>query len=139
MDNLNICEPTIYNFLVDCQAFNNENYIWLQQLSSLAGEGKHEHLIEQKRKDYTHYTLEFAPEGNLTWQVSTTKVDPNNLAQTRKEYLGSEELPENFGFKETVMQRSSFTIRKIKQEALLFCLEVQQKTTELIKEFFQLF
>jgi hypothetical protein len=139
MEDLLIYEPTIYSFLFDCQAFNNDYYVWLQQLNSLAGKGKHEHLIEQKRKDYTHYTLEFAPEGKLIWRVSTTKVDPNNLAQTRKEYLGSEELPENFGLKETVMQRSSFTISEIKQEALIFCQKVQLKTIELVKEFFQLF
>lgn len=139
MDNLKILDPTIYRFLADCQAFININYIWLRQLNSLAGKGKHEHLIEQKRKDYTHYTLEFAPEGKVIWRVSTTKVDPDNLAQTRKKYINSEELPENVGLKETVMQRSSFTISEIKQEALLFCQEAQQKTIELVTDFFQLF
>jgi len=139
MDNLKICDPTVYKFLADCQAFNNDNYQWLHSLNALAGEGKHEHLIEQKRIDHTHYTLEFVPEGKLIWRVSTTKVDPNNIAQKRNEYLGSEELPENLGLKETVMQRSSFTIKKIKHEALLFCQEAQQKAIELVKEFFQLF
>ena len=106
--------------LAGCQAFNNPKYLWLQQLNSLAGKGKHEHLIEQNRIDYTYYTLEFAPEGKVIWRVSTTKVDPENLAQTRKKYINSEVLPENDGLKETIKQRSSFTISEINQEALLF-------------------
>ncbi|KKM67410.1 hypothetical protein LCGC14_1471420 [marine sediment metagenome] len=139
MKDLKICKPTVYKFLADCQAFNNVNYIWLQQLNSLAGKGKHEHLIEQNRKDYTHYTLEFAPEGKVMWRVSTTKVDPENLAQTRKQYINSEELPENVGLKETIIQRPSFRISEINQEALLFCYEAQQKSIKLITDFFQLF
>lgn len=139
MQDLKICEPTVYKFLADCQAFNNSKYIWLQQLNSLAGKGKHEHLIEQNRKDYTHYSLEFAPEGKVIWRVSTTKVDPENLAQTRKEFIDSEVLPENAGLKETIKQRPSFRISEINQEALLFCYEAQQKTIELITGFFQLF
>ncbi len=139
MDDLRIYDPTVYNFLFNCQLFNNENYQWLYDLNALAGEGKHEHLIEQKRIDYTHYTLEYAPEGKVIWGVSTTKVDPNNIAQKRYEYIGSEELPEDRGLIETVKQRSSFTIKKIEREALLFCYEAREKAIELVKEFFQLF
>ena len=143
MENLKTFDPKVYDFLFNCQAFNNDNYKWLQDLSKLAGKGKHEHLIEQKRIDYTHYTLEYAPEGKIIWRVSTTKVDPNNIAQTRNKYIGrqsdSEELPENLGLIETVKQRSSFTIKKIKREAPIFCYEAREKTIELVKKFFKLF
>lgn len=139
MGDLRVCDPTVYDFLFNCQLFNNENYQWLHDLNRLAGEGKHEHLIEQKHIDYTYYTLEYAPEGKILWRVSTTKVDPNNIAQKRYEYIGSEELPEDRELIETVKQRASFTIEKIESEALFFCHEAREKSIELVKEFFQLF
>lgn len=45
-------------------------------------------------------------------------MDSNNIAQKRYEYIGSEELPEDLGLMEAVKQRSSFTIKKNKREAL---------------------
>ena len=121
MENLKTFDSKVYDFLFNCQAFNNDNYKWLQDLSKLAGKGKHEHLIEQRRIDYTHYTLEYAPEGKIIWRVSTTKVDPNNIAQTRKKYIDSEELPENHGLIETVKKRASFEFEDIEHEAFFFC------------------
>ncbi len=145
MKDLEIHDPKVYDFLFNCQAFNNANYKWLKLLNTLAGKGKHEHLIEQKRIVHTHYTLEFAPEGKIKWRVSTTEVDPNNIAQKRKEYIGSEELPQNRGFKETVKQRSAFGIMNPEDsedseyDAFFYCQEIRENTIELVKEFFQLF
>ena len=148
LKDLEIHDPKIYDFLFNCQYFNNDNYRWLQILNRLAGKGKHEQLIEQKRIYFTHYTLEYAPEGKIIWRVSTTKLDPNNIAKKRYEYIGSEELPENRGFKETVKQRPAFAIMKPKgsedseyyeYDAFFYCQEIREKTIELLEEFFQLF
>ena len=145
MKDLKIHDPKVYDFLFNCQAFNNSNYKWLKILNILAGKGKHEHLIEQRRIDYTHYTLTYAPEGKIIWRVSTTKVDPNNIAKKRFEFIGSEELPKNRGFKETIKQRPAFAIMNpeededVEYEAFFYCQEIRENTIKLLKEFFRLF
>jgi hypothetical protein len=96
LTNLEIKNKALYDFLISIQPYKHERNDWLRQLAKVAGEGKHEHYKDQKRKDFLHYTITTPDVGTkISWaeQIGkkNTKIDPFKESLLKNPYLTVEQ------------------------------------------------
>ena len=146
MQNLENDDPAVYNFLLNLQIFSNESFRnkWFYQLTKLTGIGKHMRLIQQRREDFEHHTVE-SPFGRVSWANPIVTFNPSNQAGVRTEVLGApidpltQRIIPQPGISETVETIVSFIIENNKMDGLWYLKIIQEQTDKLLRNFFNLF
>ena len=77
MEDLEITDKPMYDFLLENQPFMKEFNNWLYSLTELTGTGKHEKFVNQKQKKICIFKAE-SETGSVSWMPQYLKFDPND-------------------------------------------------------------
>ena len=133
---LEIRNNQLFNFINDIQKFSNPDNNWLLDLRNLDNTAKHIKLISQRQQELIFHDVK----SNLThisWMESSKKsgypkmLDPVIDPQTKR-------VRSNLGLIHDIEQIPRLMIEENREDLLIYCWEVREKVSNLLKEFFQL-
>ncbi len=144
MQDLDSIDKPMYDLLLSCQPFEQKYNKWLNRLAKLAGKGKHEQLINQKKVYSCLFTAK-SDMGNISWVPKSLKLNPNTDPNLDIEKLLDESTDP---FHQNLISNPYVTIRyrpimdilleEGNKSALSFCSEVIDQAYRIVKKMVQL-
>ncbi len=133
---LEISNNQLFNFINDIQEFSNPNNSWLSDLRNLDNIAKHMKLINQNRQDFIFHDVK-SNFVNISWMESSKKSGHPKMLDSVIDPQTKRVRP-NLDLIHDVEQIPRLMIEENKEDLLIYCWEVREKVSNLLKEFFQL-